>query len=154
MKMHKVSLLAALAAGALIAFTPTLRAEDKPNRPERPERPGGGPGGPGGPGQRGDMLKKMAEELGLSDEQKTKLQEAFKSQREAMKDLSPEERREKMKESREAMNAKVKEILTPEQYAKWERIRDERRPGGPGGPGAGGQGGDGEKRGPGAKKKN
>jgi protein CpxP len=146
MKMHKVSLLAALAAGALIAFTPTLRAEDKPARPERPERPGGGPG------QRGDMLKKMAEELGLSDAQKSKLQEVFKSQREAMKDLSPEERREKMKESREAMNAKVKEILTAEQYAKWEKIRDERRPGRPGGPGN--EDGDGEKRGPGAKKQN
>ena len=149
MKMHKVSLLAALAAGALIAFTPTLRAEDKPARPERPERPGGGPGGPG---QRGDMLKKMAEELGLSDEQKSKLQEVFKSQRESMKDLSPEERREKMKESRDAMSAKVKEILTAEQYAKWEKIRDERRPGGPGGPGN--EGGPGEKHGPGAKKKN
>ena len=148
MKMHKVSLLAALAAGALIAFTPTLRAEDKPNRPERPE---GGPRSAGG-GQRGDMLKEMAEKLGLSDEQKSKLQEVFKSQREAMKDLSPEERREKMKESREAMSAKIKAILTTEQYAKWEKIRDERRPGGPGGPGN--EGGDGEKRGPGAKKKN
>jgi Spy/CpxP family protein refolding chaperone len=136
MKMHKVSLLAAIAAGALIAFTPSLRAEDKPNRPERPA------GGLGG-GQRGDMLKKMAEELGLTEDQKTKLQEAFREQREAMKDLSPEERREKVKETREAMNAKVKAILTPEQYAKWEKIRDERRPGGLGGPG-----GDGEKRGP------
>ncbi len=149
MKMHKVSLLATLAAGALIAFTPTLRAEDKPARSERPERPGGGPGGPG---QRGDMLKKMAEELNLTDDQKAKLQEVFKAQREAMKDLSPEERREKMKESREAMNAKIKAILTAEQYAKWEKIRDERRPGGPGGPGN--EGGDGEKRGPGGKKKN
>ncbi len=143
MKMHKVSLLAALAAGALIAFTPTLRAEDKPNRPNRSERP---EGGPGGGGQRGDMLKKMAEELGLSEEQKTKLQEAFKAQRESMKDLSPEERREKMKESREVMNAKIKEILTAEQYAKWEKIRDERRPGGPGAS-PGNEGGPGEKRG-------
>lgn len=127
--MHKVSLLAAIVAGALIAFAPALRAEDKPARKERPERPAGGPGG----GQRGDMLKKMAEELGLSEEQKTKLQAAAQAQRESMKDLSPEERREKMKETRETMNAKVKEILTAEQYAKWEKIRDERRPGGPGG---------------------
>ena len=142
MKMHKASLLVALVAGALIAFTPTLRAEDKPNRPERPERPAGG--------QRGDMLEKMAEELSLSDEQKTKLQEVFKAQREAMKDLSPEERREKGKQTREAMDAKIKEILTAEQYAKWEKIRQERRPGGPGGPGN--EGGAGEKqRGPGAK---
>jgi len=135
MKMHKFTLLAALAAGTLIALTPTLRAEDKPNRPDRAERPAGGPG------QRGDMLKRMAEELGLTEEQKTKLQEAFKEQREANKDLSPEERREKMKETREAINAKIKAILTAEQYAKWEKIREERRPGGPGGPG-----GDGEKR--------
>lgn len=149
MKMHKVSLLITLAAGALIAFTPTLRAEDKPDRPERPERPAGGPGGAGG-GQRGDMMKKMAEELSLSDEQKTKLQEVFKAQREAMKDLSPEERREKGKETREAMDAKVKAILTAEQYAKWEKIRQERRPGGPGN--EGGAGGAGEnRRGPGAK---
>ena len=151
MKMHKVSLLAALAAGAFIAFTPTLRAENKPDRPNRSERPGGG-----GPGQRGDMLKKMAEELGLSEKQKSKLQETFKEQREAMKDLTPEARRDKMKETREAMNAKMKEILTAEQYSKWEKIRDERRPGRPGSPGAGpaNGGGDGEKRGPGSKKKN
>ena len=150
--MHKVSLLVAVAAGALIAFTPTLRAEDKPARPERPERPAAGPGGNGGPGggQRGDMLKKMAEDLGLSEEQKTKIQDVMKAQREATKDLSPEERREKMKESRAAMDAKMKEILTAEQYTKWEKIRQERRPGGPGGPGN--EGGAGEKsRGPGAK---
>lgn len=130
MKMHKVSLLAALAAGALIAFTPSLRAQDKPEKPARPERPEGGPRG----GQRGDMLKEMAEKLDLTADQKTKLQEAFKAQREAMKDLSPEERREKMKETREALNAKLKEILAAEQYAKWEKIREENRPGGPGGP--------------------
>lgn len=150
MKTHKFSLLAALAAVALIAFTPTLRAEDKPARPERPERPDGGPGGPGGKGQPGDQLKKMAEELGLTAEQKTQLQEAMKGQREAMKDLSPEERREKMKENRGAIDAKFKAILTPEQYAKWEKMRQDRRPGGPGV-----DGDKGEKGGkPGAKKKN
>lgn len=131
MKMPKFSLLAALAAGALIALTPNLRAADKPERPNRPERPEGGPRA----GQRGDMLKEMAEKLDLSADQKAKLQEAFKAQREAMKDLSPEERRAKMKETREAMNAKLKEILTAEQYAKWEKIREENRPGGPNGPG-------------------
>lgn len=130
MKMHKVSLLAALVAGALVAFTPNLRAQDKPEKPARPERPEGGPRG----GQRGDMLKEMAEKLDLTADQKTKLQEAFKAQREAMKDLSPEERREKMKETRQALNAKLKEILTAEQYTKWEKIREENRPGGPGGP--------------------
>lgn len=134
MKMHKISLLAAVAAGALFALTPSLRAEDKPAKAPKAERPEGGPRG----GQRMDMLKEMAEKLNLTAEQKTKLQEAFKAQRENRKDLkdaTPEERRAAMKEAREAMDAKIKEILTPEQYAKWEKIRQENRPGGPGGPG-------------------
>jgi len=128
MKMHKFRLLAAVAAGALIALTPNLRAEDKPEKPAAPERPEGGPR----PGPRGDMLKEMAEKLSLTADQKTKLQEAFKAQREKMKDATPEERREKMKENRKTMDAKIKEILTPEQFAKWEKIREENRAAGPG----------------------
>jgi Spy/CpxP family protein refolding chaperone len=130
MKMPKFSLLAALAAGALLAFTPNLRAQDAPAKSNRPERPEGGPRG----GQRGDMLKEMAEKLNLTAEQKTKLQEAMKAQRETMKDATPEARREKAKENRKAMDAKIKEILTAEQYTKWEKIREENRPGGPGAP--------------------
>lgn len=131
MKMPKISLLAALVAGALFALTPSLRAEDKPAKPERPERPEGGLRA----GQRGDMLKEMAEKLNLTADQKTKLQEAMKSQRENRKDLkdaTPEERRAAMKENREKMDAKIKEILTADQYAKWEKIRQENRPAGPG----------------------
>jgi Spy/CpxP family protein refolding chaperone len=134
MKMHKISLLAAVATGVLFALTPSLRAEDKPAKAPKAERPEGGPRG----GQRMDMLKEMAEKLELTADQKAKLQEAFKAQRENRKDLkdaTPEERRAAMKEAREAMDAKIKEILTPEQYAKWEKIRQENRPGGPGGPG-------------------
>ena len=126
MKMLKISLLAALAAGTLFALTPTLRAEDKPAKPAPSEHPEAGPRG----GQRGDMLKEMAEKLNLTADQKTKLQEAFKAQREAMKDLTPEERREKMKENRKATDAKIKEILTPEQYTQWEKMRQENRPAG------------------------
>jgi periplasmic protein CpxP/Spy len=135
MKMPKISLLAALAAGALFALTPSLRAEDKPAKAPKAERPEGGPRG----GQRGDMLKDMAEKLDLTADQKTKLQEAFKAQRENRKDLkdaTPEERRTAMKEAREAMDAKIKEILTPEQYTKWEKIRQENRPAAGNGPGA------------------
>ena len=104
--------------------------------------------GPGPDHMMGTPLEPVSKDLNLTDDQKAKLQEVFKAQREAMKDLSPEERREKMKESREAMNAKIKAILTAEQYAKWEKIRDERRPGGPGN-----ENGPGEKRrGPAPKK--
>jgi Spy/CpxP family protein refolding chaperone len=45
--------------------------------------------------------------------------------------LSQEDRRAKMKEIRDAMQAKIKEILTPEQYKKWEKhLRQNRKAGG------------------------
>lgn len=142
MKMHKLNLLAALVAGSLIALTPALHAQDnKPNRPER------------GAGQRGEMAKerlaKLTEELGLTAEQKTKLEAVLKEQAESMRglrDAAPEERREKMQAARKEINAKVKGILTAEQYAKWEKLREERGPGGPGGPRRGGPGGPGANR--------
>lgn len=139
MKMHKVGLLAALVAGALIALTPTLPAQDK-----KPNRPEGGPPA----GQRGEMVKerlaKLAEELNLTADQKTKIEAALKAQAETMRglrDATPEDRREKMQAARKEMDAKMKEILTAEQYTKWEKIREQRgqggqgRRGGPGGPG-------------------
>jgi len=124
--MQKISLLAALVAGSLIAFTPVLRAQDnKPNRPER------------GAGQRGDMVKerlaKLSEELELTADQKTKIEAVLKEQAESMRglrDAAPEERREKMQAARQEINAKIKGILTADQYAKWEKIREERGPGG------------------------
>ena len=148
--MNKAGWILAVALGTVIAFSPALRAEDKPARPERPA-PGQGPG----PGQRGEAAKerlaKISEELGLSEEQKTKVRDAMKEQAEKMRelrDLEPEARREKMQELRGEMNARMKEILTAEQYAKWEKLRDEMRPGRPGGPGAGGPQGPGNRKGP------
>ena len=140
MKMHKASMLAALAAGALIALTPGLRAQDKPERPE---------GGPRA-GQRGgdakERLAKISEELKLTSDQKTKVEAAMKEQAETMRglrDATQEERREKMQAARKAFEGKMKEILTAEQYTKWEKIRQERGPGGQGGRGGpGGPGGD------------
>ncbi len=131
MKMHKVSLMAALAAGALIAFSPVLRAQDA-----KPE------GRPPGQGPRAGMMKerldKMAEELKLTAEQKTKVEAVLKEQGEkmrGMKDATPEERRAKAKALREDTTKKMKEILTPEQYEKWLKLREQgpqgRKPGAP-----------------------
>jgi Spy/CpxP family protein refolding chaperone len=138
MKSHKVSLMAALAAGALIALTPALQAQDKPAR---------GEGGPRA-GQRGEMAKErltqMAEELNLTAEQKTKVEAVLKEQAETLRglrDAAPEERREKMQAARKEIDAKIKAILTTEQYAKWEKTRAQRGPGGPGGKQPGGPGG-------------
>jgi len=141
MKMHKVSLMAALAAGALILSSNLQAQESKPDRP---------PGGPRA-GQRGEQAKerlaKISEELKLTDDQKTKVEAAMKEQAETMRglrDATQEERREKMQAARKAFEGKMKEILTADQYTKWEKTREQRGPGGegrrggPGGPGAGG----------------
>lgn len=136
--------MAALAVGALIVFSPLVRAADKPERPEgRPPQ-----------GQRAEMAKerlaKMAEELKLTEEQKTKVAAAMKAQAETvrgLKEATPEERKEKMKASRAEMEKKMKEILTPEQFTKWEKLRKEGGPGGPGKPGRrGGPGGPGAEK--------
>ena len=139
MKMHRISLLAALVAGALIALTSNSQAQEK-----KPDRPPGGPQA----GQRGEQAKerlaKISEELKLTADQKTKVEAAMKEQAETMRglrDATPEERREKMQTARKAFDGKMKEILTADQYAKWEKTRQQRGPGGegrrggPGGPG-------------------
>lgn len=139
MKMQKVSLLAALVAGALVAFTPTVRAQDS-NKSDRPER---GPRAGQRAGEVKERLARVAEELKLTDEQKSKVEAAMKEQVETMRglrDATPEERREKMQAARKAFEGKMKEVLSAEQYAKWEKMRKERGPGGqgrrngPGGP--------------------
>ncbi len=153
MKLTKISLIAALIAGALVAYAPAGHTQDATAGKDAPKPEGrpGGPGGPGGP-QRGEMAKerlnKIAEELKLTDEQKTKVEAAMKAQQEKMRgsreanaNSTPEERREKAKVAAEEMSKKMKEILTPEQFAKWDKMPKGRgpggqgRPGGPGGPG-------------------
>lgn len=88
--------------------------------------------------QRVDSLQK---DLSLTAEQKTKVKalienevKEMRSMREEGQNLSAEQRREKMMERRKAMDAKMKEILKPEQYEKWVKVRQQR----PGRPGADG----------------
>jgi len=135
---YNIKLITALTLGGLLAAS-AVNAQEKPTKSERPNGP---PPGDSRPGQRGEAMKermaKMAEELNLTDEQKTKVQEYMKSQaekRQELRDATPEERQEKGKAMREELNKKMKEILTAEQYTKWEKMRPAagQRPGGPGG---------------------
>lgn len=126
--MHKVRLMAAFAAGVLLALSPALRAEDA--------KPGQGPRA----GMMKERFARMAEELKLTDEQKPKVEAVLKEQAEkmrALKDATPDERRTEGKALREEGAKKLKEILTPEQYEKFLKLRES-------GP---------QKRGPGVHKK-
>jgi len=130
-------LIAALAAGAMLACG-SLRAADTNTPPA-----GGPPAGERGPGMRGGRPD-LAKILDLTDEQKPKVEAIMKGaseKRKALREdtaLSQEDKRAKAKAIQEDTTAQMKAVLTPEQFAKFEKMGPGmRRPPG-GGPGAGG----------------
>ena len=79
-------------------------------------------------GPRGDRLGELKEKLGLSDAQVEQLKKIFADEREQMKALrekegTKEDKMPEMKKIREATQAKIAAILTPEQKAKFEEMR-------------------------------
>jgi Spy/CpxP family protein refolding chaperone len=141
MKATRISLIAALIAAVLVAYSPAASAQDAKDSKEAPKREGrpDGPGGARGEAAK-ERLNKQMEELKLTDDQKTKFQAIMKEQGEKMRasrdpNATPEERKEKIKAGREELSKKMKAILTAEQFAKWEKMPPARGPGGPGRPG-------------------
>lgn len=138
MKVTRISLLTVLLAGAIFAGVPASHAQEAKEGKEAPKREGRG----GGAEAMKERLDKMAQDLKLTEEQKKKAGEALKAQSEKMRELraqggTPEDNREKFRALREENDKKMKEILTAEQYAKWEKDRPQGR--GKGGPGGGGK---------------
>ncbi len=78
-------------------------------------------------------LERMDKELKLTADQKTKIkaemEKAAKARQEMMQDssLTREQRREKGQALMEKQNKEFKTILTPEQFEKWEKMRQEMR---------------------------
>lgn len=133
MKYNKVTLIAALAVAGMVCMGSTATSQDaKPDKkPEVGQRsPAGRPGA------------RIAEELKLTEEQNKKFQAAMAEQREKGtklredSSLTPEQKREKGQALRTESQKKLKEILTPEQYQQWEKMRSQPRQARPGGPGA------------------
>jgi Spy/CpxP family protein refolding chaperone len=126
MKFNKLTLIAVLALGGLVVLSPGAIAQDttSTNMPSATTP------------RRGRMLSidQMVKALALTDEQKTNVQTTMDDMRKKMAEvrqdstLSMEDRRAKAKEIREALTAKMKEILTPEQFAKYQTLMPARRP--------------------------
>lgn len=134
MKLHLFSFFAAGALACLLAVTNLSSGQDT-NTPARATR-------------RGPMVRqrveRMTAELKLNDEQKAKvtamLEAQAKQRREILVDnsLPREARRDKMRALLEDENKQLKAILTPEQFEKWQKLREQmraRRPGRPAQPG-------------------
>lgn len=105
--------------------------------------PAEGRGGPGGGrGGRGNMLAEMSKELNLTADQQTKVAAIQQEQRQQMQSLrasgettTQEARMQQMRTLEESTDAKLKGVLTPEQFQQYQAKKQERmrRPGPPAG---------------------
>jgi Spy/CpxP family protein refolding chaperone len=129
-------------AGVVLVATPFVSAQNEQRPPAREGGPGRG---------RGPDAGMLAEQLGLSADQKAKVEAILQKQRAQMEALAPEERREKGRALREETDKAIGAVLTDAQRKKWEEMRANRPQGGrQGGPGGGeGRRGPGEGRGEG-----
>jgi Spy/CpxP family protein refolding chaperone len=115
--MNKLSLIAALAVGGLLAGATITSAQDTPKKK--------------GPSVE-QRVDRMNTEVTLTADQKTKVTALFEEDAKKMRELrqdtsmSQEDRRAKGRELREASDKKLKEILTPAQWDKWEKARPQR----------------------------
>ena len=73
------------------------------------------------------------DDLGLTPEQKEKLAPILRAEREKLtalradESLTPRDRLRKMQSMRDEITPQVKAILTPEQFTRWEKSRNEER---------------------------
>jgi len=78
--------------------------------------------------ERGKHMEKLAEALGLTDQQKTQLRDLFKSHRSELKairedeTLSKKEKHEKMKAVMLEIKQQAQSFLTPDQQQKWDQM--------------------------------
>ena len=84
-------------------------------------------------GRQGNRIDELAERLQLTADQKTKVQEIFSDTREQLR-AARQEMEPRMAEIRRQADGRLQTVLTPEQWEKFQRMRDERQRRGRGGP--------------------
>ena len=120
MKTPKYLVLFLSAIGSSLPLPATASAAESPIQEERRR-------------EAQKRLQARIEELGLTPEQKEKIIPVLRSEREkltALRDdetLTPRDRLRKLQTIRDETTPQVKAILTPEQFARWEKSRDQER---------------------------
>lgn len=130
--LMKSSKLLFAASFALVALSvPSIHAQNS----DRPAR--------GGRGEHMvDRVKHLSQELSLTDAQQTQVKAVYAEQAKEMKavmddtSLSDQDRRTKRMEIMRGVNGKIRDVLTPEQQAKFDKMQAA----GPGGQGKHGRG--------------
>jgi len=124
--MKKISLIAALALGSLLACCNLASAQDtnSPGSTPPPKKDKGGKRGGFSPEAR---LERLSTELSLTDEEKPKVKAVLEDtgkQMQATRDLDQDEARTKRKSIMEDESKKLKDILTPDQYSQYQKIAE------------------------------
>lgn len=118
----------------------TTAAAAQPAPAAQPEGRQAGPRGQGGGGQA--QMEQLVADLGLNEDQKVEFEAInakYRKEMQAMREQANGDfasMRPKMQEMRTAQNEEIKQILTEEQFAKYEKIQADRmqnRQGGGGG---------------------
>jgi len=133
MKTNKLQIFALVTLGGLIALGPIARADDTPATPAPAPGVGAGTNAPAGrPNLRAEMEKLFAL-IKPTEDQKEQLKTIFKERNEKIKalredtTLTREDRMAKRKEIMEAITAKVKAVLSADQFAQYETFMKEQR---------------------------
>jgi Spy/CpxP family protein refolding chaperone len=138
-------MIAALIAGGVCAASVAVRAQDTTTPPTAPAQatapapatpaaPATAPAHPPGAPVVRNRFEMIAQRLALSDDQKAKAKPVFEevAQKQAAvradTSLDPVARRAKIKEIQADASNQLKEILTPEQFDKWQKMQPVRRP--------------------------
>ena len=133
---YNLKLIMALALGSLVAVS--SNAQNKSANREHPARASANRQ----PGPVREIVReritKLAADLNLTNEQKARLRDHLQNQlekRQALRNATPPERRQLARALRDELDAKMKEVLTGEQYQKWQTRRTDlsERPVAPGG---------------------
>ncbi len=124
--MKNILKLSIAFVGLILLGAPALRAEAPPAPPAGQPEHGRGPGGPGRPGQ---MMKRAAQELGLTADQQAKWQAINQQEKAAadaiMKDstLAPEAKRSQLRAANKPFADQRRAVLNPEQLKKFDEMR-------------------------------
>jgi periplasmic protein CpxP/Spy len=119
MRTNKLMLAATMALGVLLACGTAAMAQDNKE----------GKGGKRGMVSPEERLKQIDEACKLTDAQKPKVKAALEDTQTKMQEARnapQEERRDKVRTVMADLDKKMKEILTPEQYTKYEETRPAR----------------------------
>ena len=115
--MNKLSLVAAMALGGLVAFSTLAPAQDANKEAKK--------GGKRGFPTVEQQMERMSTQLNLTDDQKPKVKAVLEAQDTKIKELRKDGNtptREQVQEVRKETQKKMKAILTEDQYKKYEEM--------------------------------